>query len=102
MGYWREVACRAWRESAKAVKLDSLQLLMVLILGQIIIGFVLYLALGIENLPANLWAGVGTLAAPILLFIPFFPPLYTVFRLGVRHNPTEDPYGSSRRPEPCG
>lgn len=45
---------------------------MVLLLGQVVIGTILYLALGPENLPANVLARVATIAAPFLLFVPLF------------------------------
>lgn len=72
MAYWAEVARRAWFETAKTVKLDSRKLLMVLLLGQIVIGAILYLALGVENLPGNMIARGATIASPFLLFVPFF------------------------------
>jgi hypothetical protein len=70
MAYWGTVARRAWFETAKTVKLDSRKLLMVLVLGQVVIGTILYLALGSENLPANVFARAATIAAPFLLFVP--------------------------------
>lgn len=72
MAYWAEVARRAWIETAKTVKLDSRKLLMVLVLGQVVIGTILYLALGVENLPGNVLARGATIAAPFLLFVPLF------------------------------
>lgn len=72
MDYWAEVARRAWSEAAKAVKLDSRKLLIFLVLGQILIGAMIYFALGPENLSENLLVRCATIASPILLFIPFF------------------------------
>ncbi|WP_043343183.1 hypothetical protein [Belnapia moabensis] len=60
MAYWGEVARRAWREAAKTVKLDSRKLLMVLVLGQAVVGLMIYLALGVENLPENVIARGAT------------------------------------------
>jgi hypothetical protein len=72
MRYWAEVARRAWVEAAKTLKVDTRKLLMILVLGQAVIGAIIYLALGAENLPENILARCATIAAPLLLFVPLF------------------------------
>lgn len=72
MAYWGHVVRRAWREAAKTVKLDSRKLLMVLVLGQVVVGLILYFVLGPDKLPDNVVARCATIAAPLLLFVPFF------------------------------
>lgn len=72
MNYWAEVTRRAWGEAAKTVKLDSRKLVMVLVLGQITVGTIIYLALGAEGFSENLLARSAAIAAPMLLFVPLF------------------------------
>jgi len=69
-GYWARVGKRAWQEAAKSVKLDSRELIMILVFGQIIVGLFLWFALGGDKLPDNLWARAATIGAPFLLFLP--------------------------------
>ena len=72
MAYWAKVARRAWLEAAKTLKLDSRKLFIVLVLGQVVVGAIIYLALGADDLPENLLARGATIAAPLLLFVPLF------------------------------
>jgi hypothetical protein len=68
MSYWKEVAQRARRDAAKAAKIETTEAIVLLVIGQTIVGAVLWFALGQSGLKSNLWARAATFAAPFMIF----------------------------------
>jgi hypothetical protein len=64
-GYWKEVARRAWQEAAKVARMETVVLLLV---GQAIVGLILWVVLGQAGLQSNLWTRAATSALPFLIF----------------------------------
>jgi hypothetical protein len=78
MGYWADISRRAFWTTAKAVKVDSGQAVMMLLAVQAIAGLIIWIATGEAGLQGNIAARIGSAAAPFLLAIPFY--LWNLFR----------------------
>lgn len=67
-GYWAAVHKRAWQDTAKSLRLESREAIVIAILTQTLIGVGLWYALGNTALQSTAWGRLLTAAAPFLLF----------------------------------
>ena len=68
MGYWRAIFGRAWRDTRRATKTDSVEAIVLLLLGQGVLAALLwYLAND-----ASLWVRIATAATPFAVAVLFF------------------------------
>jgi hypothetical protein len=68
MGYWRQIAIRAWAASRKAAKIDTREALGILVGGQALLAAFFWYTTG----DAGLAARIGATALPFLLLFPLF------------------------------
>lgn len=60
MGYWRTIFSRAWRDTRRATKTDTLEAIFVLLLGQVVLGALIWYLTD----EATLWVRIATAATP--------------------------------------
>lgn len=72
MGYWRTIFSRAWRDTRRATKTDTVEAIFVLLLGQVVLGALIWYLTD----EATLWVRIATAATPFAV-----APLIFVIKL---------------------
>lgn len=68
MGYWRAIFSRAWRDTRRATKTDSVEAIVVLLLGQGVLAALLWYLTD----DASLWVRIATAATPFAVAVLIF------------------------------
>ena len=72
MGYWRTIFSRAWRDTRRATKTDTVEAIFVQLLGQVVLGALIWYLTD----EATLWVRIATAATPFAV-----APLIFVIKL---------------------
>jgi hypothetical protein len=68
MAYWRKIAKRAWRDTAKALRIETREGIVIFLGVQAIIAVIIWYMLGQPSLVNNISNRLATVAAPFLMF----------------------------------
>jgi hypothetical protein len=68
MGYWCANFSRAWRDTRRATKTDTVEAIVVLLLGQVVLGALIWYLTD----EATLWVRIATAATPFAVAVLIF------------------------------
>jgi hypothetical protein len=68
MGYWRTIFSRAWRDTRRATKTDTVEGIVVLLLGQVVLGALIWYLTDVDTL----WVRIATFATPFAVAVLIF------------------------------
>jgi len=68
MGYWRTIFSRAWRDTRRATKTDTVEAIVVLLLVQVVLGALIWLLTD----EVTLWVRIATFATPFAVAVLIF------------------------------
>ncbi|MCX7369998.1 MAG: hypothetical protein NTX90_14095 [Alphaproteobacteria bacterium] len=68
MGYWCAIFSRAWRDTRRATKTDTVEAIVVLLLGQVVLGALIWYLTD----EATLWVRIATAATPFAVAVLIF------------------------------
>ena len=68
MGYWRTIFSRAWRDTRRATKTDTVEAIVVLLLGQVVLWALIWYLTD----EATLWVRIATAATPFAVAVLIF------------------------------